>query len=164
MSVIGKEDQYSGDKILIDNPCKSKIDNLYRQIKELKLENEVIFMDFIPDDDVILFSNGSDVFVYPSWFEGFGLPVLEAIACGAPIVASNVSSIPEILYDGVILVDPKNILSIAEAIEKLLKNNQYRIKIIQKGLERAKKFKWEETAIQTLEVYKKIVQDCFLKK
>jgi glycosyltransferase involved in cell wall biosynthesis len=129
---------------------------IFKVIKRLKLENEVIFTGFIPDNDVPLFLNGADVFVYPAWFEGFGLPVLEAIACGTPVVASNVSSIPEILNNGAILVDPKNILSIAGGIEKFLKNEQYRIKTSRKGLERAKKFKWEETAIQTLEVYKKI--------
>ncbi|MBI4655128.1 MAG: glycosyltransferase family 4 protein, partial [Elusimicrobia bacterium] len=94
--------------------------------------------------------------VYPSLYEGFGYPPLEAMACGCPVTASNATSIPEIVGDAGILFDPYNTEEMAQAIEKVLKNPDLRQELVRKGFEQVKKFSWEKTARQTLEVYKKV--------
>ena len=96
------------------------------------------------------------MFVYPSLYEGFGLPVLEAMSCGTPVVTSNISSMPEIIGDAGLLVDPTNINSLAENIEKLILSNSLRDSLRQLGISRAATFSWERTARETLNVYTQI--------
>jgi glycosyltransferase involved in cell wall biosynthesis len=101
---------------------------------------------------VILY-NGAALFVFPSLYEGFGLPALEAMACGTPVVASNISSIPEVLGEAALYVDPYNIGELVSNIHHLLISSQLRQKMISRGLERAKLFSWEKTAKDTLTLY-----------
>jgi glycosyltransferase involved in cell wall biosynthesis len=105
---------------------------------------------------VALFYSKADVFVYPSHYEGFGLPVLEAMTLGAPVITSNTSSIPEVTGDAAILIDPGESVQLAEAILKAISDSQLRQDLITKGRERAKLFSWERTAKETLNAYKSL--------
>ncbi|MDI6840307.1 MAG: glycosyltransferase family 1 protein [bacterium] len=124
-------------------------------LSEIK-DNDVIFTNYVSIDELFLLYNGAEVFVLVSFYEGFGLPILEAMKCGVPIIASNVSSIPEILSDAGIKVSPHNVEEIKDAIIKVIENRNLREELIDKGIERSKLFTWELSAKKTLEVYKKV--------
>jgi len=128
-------------------------DEIFETIKELKLEDKVIFTGYVPDDTIPLLMNGAEVFVYPSFYEGFGLPPLEAMSCGTPVISSNISSIPEVVGDAGILINPKDIEELSDAITRTLNNGDLKRQLISRGLQQAKKFSWEKTAKETLEVY-----------
>lgn len=123
----------------------------------LGLQDRVIFTGYVPEEDLPLLYNGACLFVYPSIYEGFGIPVLEAMACGTPVITSNVSSIPEVAGDAALLVDPYDIQAIAQAIEKLLGDEELKGKMKHAGLKQARQFSWEKMALLTLEVYKEIL-------
>lgn len=125
-------------------------------VESLGLVDEVIFTDFIPETDLPTHYSGAEALVFPSLYEGFGFPVLEAMACACPVITSNTSSLPEVAGEAGIMVDPQNINSLAEAMSKVLTDGKLRNNMIRKGLEQAKGFSWEKTAEQTLEVYHKV--------
>lgn len=129
--------------------------DIFNLVKELKLEKEIIFTGHVVRKDLVSLYNVAKIFVYPSLYEGFGLPVLEAMACGTPVVTSNVSSLPEIAGDSAVLVNPYEIEELAGAMFSLLRNGKLRKKFSEKGLERAKLFSWDKTAIKTLEAYQR---------
>jgi len=121
-------------------------DDIFRKVKKLKLEKEILFTGYVPEDDLPFLYNGAEVFVYPSLYEGFGLPPLEAMSCGCPVVTSNVSALPEIIGDGGILVNPLNTEELAQAILKVIKDRDLRRGLVKRGLERVKMYSWEKTA------------------
>ena len=125
-------------------------------VEGLSLSREVIFTDFVPEADLPAYYSGAEVFALPSLYEGFGFPVLEAMACGCPVITSNNSSLPEVVGEAGIMVNPSNINNLAQAIRQVLTNDKLRDEMVTRGLEQAKKFSWEKTARQTLEVYKKV--------
>ena len=127
-----------------------------RFVESLGLVDEVIFTDFIPGTDLPTHYSGAEALVFPSLYEGFGFPVLEAMACACPVITSNTSSLPEVAGEAGIMVDPNNTNSLAEAMSRVLTDGKLRNNMIRKGLERAKGFTWEKTAEQTLEVYHKV--------
>ena len=100
----------------------------------------------------------ASLFVYPSLYEGFGIPPLEAMGYGCPVVCSNTSSIPEVVGDAAILFDPYSLDSISNAIETVLTNNHLRSSLISRGFEQIQKFSWKKCADETLDVYKKVLQ------
>ncbi|MFC1511043.1 glycosyltransferase family 4 protein [Candidatus Margulisiibacteriota bacterium] len=116
-------------------------------------EQDVIFTGYVPAKDLPAVYNLAEVFVFPSLYEGFGLPVLEAMACGVPVVTSNVSSLPEVAGEAALLANPNSAEAIAEQVLKLLKDPSLRESMINKGLARAKLFTWEKCARETLKVY-----------
>ncbi len=125
-------------------------------LRRLGLENNVIFAGYVPGEDLPGIYNLAKIFVYPSKYEGFGLPLLEAISCGVPVIASNISSIPEVVGDACVLVvhdDPKDF---SRNIYELLTDKELRLKMISKGFERAKLFSWEKVAKETLKVYERV--------
>lgn len=126
-----------------------------RTIKELELSNSVILTGYVPQADLPALYSGALCFVYPSYFEGFGLPPLEAMKCGVPVVVGNKTSLPEIVGDAGVLVDPFDVDAIAAGIEKVAFDSNLRAQLRVKGLERSRIFNWRETARQTLAVYKK---------
>lgn len=136
-----------------------KYENVFATITELKLENEVAILGYVPDDDLLLFYNAADVFVYLSVYEGFGLPPLEAMACGVPVITSNVSSLPEVVDGAGLLVNPKDISNITTVLERTLCDFSLRENLIKKGLERSAEFKWEKTAEETFEVYRAVYEN-----
>ncbi len=122
-------------------------------LRELRLEKEVLILENVERSDVPGLYNGASLFVFPSLLEAFGIPPLEAMACGVPVVVSNATAIPEIVGDAAIFVDPYDISSIAEAMNKVLSDAELQKKLVEKGLQRVKQFSWEKTAKQTLAVY-----------
>jgi glycosyltransferase involved in cell wall biosynthesis len=135
------------------DPRYPKIDQL---IKKLHLEDRVVITGFVKESDMPLLYNSADVFIFPSLYEGFGLPVLEAMACGTPVLCSNFSSLPEVAGDATLMFDPNDKNSLIEGIENLLSDEKLKKDLSEKGLKRAKLFSWEKTAQQTLEVYREI--------
>jgi len=124
--------------------------------RESGIRERVLFTGFIPDEDLPELYNAAEVFVYPSLYEGFGLPVLEAMACGIPVITSNVSSMPEVAGDAGILVDPRSTADLAQALDRVLADSTLRKQMREKGLERSRLFSWEKTARQTLEIYRQV--------
>lgn len=132
-------------------------DEIFSKVKELGLEKKVIFTGFVPDEELPAFYQGAQCFVLPSLYEGFGIPALEAMAYGCPVVASNVSSLPEVIGEAGIFVNPESIESIAQGIEKVLKlKPSEREKLVKRGKEQVKKFTWQKCAKETLKVLKEI--------
>lgn len=125
--------------------------------KEVRINKNVKLMGTVPEEDLPILYSQADLFVFPSIYEGFGLPVLEAMACGTPVITSNASSLPEVSGQAARLVDPHDISEIANSISYVLSNNPIRKKMIDQGLQWAKNFTWEKTAQRTYELYKNIV-------
>ncbi|MGE5632450.1 MAG: glycosyltransferase family 4 protein [Caulobacteraceae bacterium] len=128
---------------------------LWKLTEELELCDYVKFLNFVPTADLPYFYNGAEVYVYPSLYEGFGLPPLEAMQCGTPVVTSNVSSIPEIVGDACKLINPYSVDDIADSILSLLSDGDEWHKYSLMGREKAKEYSWQKTALKTMEVYKK---------
>jgi len=133
-----------------------KVEKIFAKVKQLKLEDRVVFTGFVADDDLPLLMNAAALLAFPSLYEGFGIPPLEAMACGTPVVASNTSSIPEVVGDAALLFDPYNVEEITEAMYRVLTDEQLRDKLRQRGIERVKQFSWENAARETLQVYKEV--------
>lgn len=126
------------------------------EVEALGLEERVVLLGRVAGELLPALYNGARCFVYPSLYEGFGLPVLEAMACGVPVVTSNSSSLPEVAGDAAILVDPYDVMGIAEAVEQVLMDDDRVTTLRERGLERAARFTWEATARETLKVYEKL--------
>lgn len=131
-------------------------DEIFQLIKKLKLENKIIFTGYVPDEELVSLYSSAKLFVYPSFYEGFGLPVLEAMACQCPVITSNISSMKEIAENAAILVNPNNVKEIEKAMEQILKNKDLQKELIKKGLKRAKEFTWKNTARKSLECYEEL--------
>jgi glycosyltransferase involved in cell wall biosynthesis len=129
---------------------------LQRIIANLGIEERVVFTGHVNDDDLPGLISGAELFVYPSLYEGFGLPILEAMACGTPVVTSNLSSMPEIAGDAAVLVSPHDVEQIADAVEQVLSSTDLQASLIEKGFLRASSFSFERMARETLAVYTKI--------
>lgn len=122
-------------------------------VHSLALADEVIFTGFVDDEDLPHLYCGAQLFVFPSLYEGFGLPILEAMASGVPVVTSNTASMPEVAGDAAMLVDPHDPLALAEAMARVLAEDPLRQALTRKGLVRARCFTWERTAQRTLALY-----------
>ncbi|MBI3814825.1 MAG: glycosyltransferase family 4 protein [Nitrospinae bacterium] len=122
------------------------------------IKGRIVFTDFVPDGDLLYLYNGANIFVYPSFYEGFGLPPLEAMACGCPVVVSNVASLPEACGDAAYYINPYNINSIAEGIYKVITDGNLKQELIQKGLKQVKMFNWDKTAKQYLSILEDVIQ------
>jgi len=132
-----------------------RYEEILKNIRETEMEEEVVLTGYVKDEDLPYFYNAASLFVFPSLYEGFGLPLLEAMACGLPIVASNRSSIPEVVDNAGVLFDPYNVQEMADTMEKVLSDENLRDDLRQKGLNRVKLFTWEKAARETLTVYEK---------
>ncbi|MCZ7569698.1 MAG: glycosyltransferase family 4 protein [Ardenticatenaceae bacterium] len=126
---------------------------LFAEIERLGLGDAVIHLGFVPQDELVVLYNGAAVFVFPSLYEGFGLPPLEAMACGTPVITSTTSACAELATDAALLVDPTDELAIAEALRQVLTDSDLAADLRQRGLARVAAFSWEQTAEQTLAVY-----------
>lgn len=127
---------------------------IMRRADALGLRTRVIFCGFVPDEGLPALLTGATLFALPSLYEGFGLPVLEAMACGTPVVTSDRSSLPEVAGDAAHLVDPKSPEAIADGIRRVLHDDPYRAELRRRGFDRAHAFRWELTARQTVAVYR----------
>jgi glycosyltransferase involved in cell wall biosynthesis len=125
-------------------------------VQELGIEERVVFTGWVPEEDKPALYSGARALVFPSLYEGFGLPPLEALACGTPVIASNRGSLPEIVGDGGLLLEPDDVEGLAGAMEKLLNDESLWGDLREKGLAHAARFSWEKTARETLAVYQEI--------
>ncbi len=130
--------------------------DVFAHLKQTGMEGRVDFLGYVPDADLPALMAASDAFVFPSLYEGFGLGPLEAMACGAPVVASNTSSMPEILGDAALYVNPSDTADIAIGIERVLTNRELREELRAKGIAQAAKFSWTRAAEETLKVYEAV--------
>ena len=130
-----------------------KTQEIYRRIERSPLRSAIVLTGAVDEQDLPQLYNGASVFVYPSLYEGFGLPVLEAMACGIPVVTSNVSSLPEVIGDAGLAVNPEDPEALAGALHQLLTNESLRDALGQKGQQRAQQFSWDRTARETLRTY-----------
>ena len=127
-----------------------------RLVEELKLEKKVRFLGRVSDLELVTLYSLADVFAFPSFVEGFGVPPLEAMACGAPIITSNTSSLPEVVGDAALLINPHNTGELSGAIIRILENKQLQEELRQKGYERVKEYTWSASAHKMLSVYQKL--------
>ncbi len=121
-----------------------------------RVEHVVRFLGFLPFETLRVFYQSAAVFAFPSLYEGFGLPPLEAMACGTPVVTSNVSSLPEVAGEAAVLVNPENVFDIARGLREALLDEGLRRELIRRGMQQARRFSWEATARQVLEVYREV--------
>lgn len=131
-------------------------DELFSKINKLKIKERIRFLGFVPDQDLPFLYSGAEMFVYPSFYEGFGLPVIEAMACGCPVITSNISSMKEIAEGASVLVDPNDSESISSAINLLLSNKKLKNELIASGLKRAKMFNCLSLAEKTFRGYQEL--------
>jgi len=129
--------------------------SLASSIQDLNLSRFVHFLFKVPNEDLVFLYNEASLFVFPSLYEGFGLPVLEAMACGTPVIAANTSSIPEVSGDAALLVDARDPQGMSAAMARVLSDNILASEMVQKGLKRNALFSWEKCARETLMVYNK---------
>jgi glycosyltransferase involved in cell wall biosynthesis len=130
---------------------------LFGLVEELGLKDHILFPGFVPQSDVTLWYAASETFVYPSLYEGFGLPPLEALACGTPVVTSTASSLPEVVGDAALLVPPDDPTALADALRRLLADTGLRAEMRARGLARAARFTWLRTAEATVDVYNRVL-------
>lgn len=132
-------------------------ENYKLMINELSLQEDVKLLGYVPDQFLPILFSASELFVFPSLYEGFGLPPLEAMAYGVPVISSNMDTMVEVLEEAAIYFDPNSPDEMAEKIKLMLTNPSLCIEMGEKGLEQAKKYTWEETARQTLQVYQSVL-------
>lgn len=143
-------------QLVIAGPHGPATQEVIQKIKELSLERDVILTGQVSREDLPLLYTGASLFVFPSLYEGFGFPPLEAMASGTPVIASNTGSIPEVIGENGFLIDPYNLDKMAEAIYMALTDDNLRESLRRKGLSHCKKFTWEQAASQVLQIYREL--------
>ena len=128
------------------------------QVMDKGLEDDAVIFDYVPNDELHSLYAGAEAFVYPSLYEGFGMPPLEAMARGTPVIASSAPSIPEVVGRAALMVDPRNPEQIAGALVRISEDRRFRAELVDRGLERVKLFSWDKTAHKTLALYRKLLQ------
>jgi glycosyltransferase involved in cell wall biosynthesis len=153
---IQEHPAYQDLRLLIIGDEISRYPALRHAVIHSRVEDTVRFLGFLPIDTLRAFYQAASAFVFPSLYEGFGLPPLEAMACGTPVVCSNVSSLPEVVGDAAEIVNPENVFDIARGMREVLLNPQRRSQLVERGFEQARRFSWERTAQQVLDAYEEI--------
>ncbi|MCI5149533.1 MAG: glycosyltransferase family 1 protein [Candidatus Electrothrix sp. MAN1_4] len=143
-------------KLVIAGMKDFKYQEIFDTVENLQMADEVIFTGRIAQKDLPGLYNGADVFVYPSFAEGFGIPPLEAMSCGTPVVCSNTSSLPEVVGRAAVTIDPHDIEGLSNALYEVLTNDDLKLRLRQKGLQRAKKFSWHRSAEIALKCYEQV--------
>ena len=144
-------------QLVLVGKIDKKSPEVLETIQKLNLRSDVILTGYVPDDELPYMYQGSELFVFPSLYEGFGLPPLEAMASGIPVIASNSSAIPEILGDAAKYFDPFSIEDIAKTIVEVMTNFSLRKRLRNAGLKQANKYSFDKMARETLKVYKEIL-------
>jgi glycosyltransferase involved in cell wall biosynthesis len=133
-------------------------DECLAAVEECGVQDSVIFTGYLPDEELAAFYRGADLFVFPSLYEGFGLPLLEAMACGLPVVTSNLSSLPEVAGEAALLVDPYDVESLSAAMRRVLTEPGLGQELGRRGREQVRRFSWRRCAEETLAVYRKVAE------
>lgn len=134
-------------------------EDIYKLVEKLNLKDKIKFLKLIPEEELPIFYNLAKIFVYPSLYEGFGFPVLEALSCGTPVITSNTSSLPEVVGNAAIMVNPLDTKVLAEKMYEVLTNRELQLKLKKAGIKRAKEFSWEKTAKETLKIYEEVFEE-----
>lgn len=154
-----KQEKNIENKLIIVGKGKPPyIDEVRKKINSYNLGDEVLIFENVPQKKLVELYCGAELFVFLSFYEGFGLPPLEAMACGCPVITSNAASLPEVAGEAGIMIDPYNIDEMKQSIYRVLTESELRRQMIEKGLRRVKLFSWEKTVKKTLEIYGAAVQ------
>jgi glycosyltransferase involved in cell wall biosynthesis len=153
---LTKDPLYRDLRLIIIGDQISKNSALRHAVIQSRVEDTVRFLGFVPIETLRVFYQAAAAFVFPSLYEGFGLPPLEAMACGTPVVTSHVSALPEVVGDAACIVNPENVFDIARGIRELLLDRELRGTLIRRGFEQLKLFSWEKSAAQVLETYQEV--------
>lgn len=145
--------RYADLRLIIIGDEISRYPQVRRTVIRSRVENSVRFLGFVPFETLRIFYASATAFVFPSLYEGFGLPPLEAMASGTPVVASSVSSLPESTGDAAMLVNPENVFDIARGIQEVLLDERLRLELIERGWQQAQKFRWDRTAREVVKIY-----------
>ena len=145
-------------KLVLVGKCAWLYDETLRTLEKAGVKDTVVVTGYVPENDLPALYSGALCFVYPSYFEGFGLPPLEAMKCGAPVIVGDRTSLPEVVGDAALSVDPFDIEAIAAAITRLVNNSALRHELSVRGQERARMFSWQHTARETLKVYTEVAK------
>lgn len=145
--------RHSGYKLVIVGKKGWKFKETEKTLDQYKMKDEVIFPGYVKGDELHKLYKLARAFVFPSLYEGFGIPPLEAMASGCPVVSSNVASLPEVVGDAGLLIDPKNSYKMAEAVADLIDNDTVRNTMVERGYKQAEKFTWEKSARAALEIF-----------
>lgn len=146
-------------KLVILGKHGKSYDMYKERTRVLNIEDKVLFPGFIPVEHMPYFYNAAQLFIYPSFYEGFGLPSVEAMSCGIPVIASNITSIPEVVQDAAVLINPYDTDEICESMYRVLTDKELRDDLISKGLSRVSELSWDKTALNTLQSYKSILEN-----
>jgi glycosyltransferase involved in cell wall biosynthesis len=148
---------FSNLKLLLIGDSAEEHSDLRRAVLRSRLQGEVRFLGFVPHSVLRVFYSRASAFLFPSLYEGFGLPPLEAMAHGAPVLTSSVSSLPEVFSQAALMVNPENIFEIARGIKQILTEDDLRETLVRRGYELVQKYSWERSAEQVREVYRSVV-------
>ena len=154
---LALKNQALGHRLVLAGKRGWLCESFFKKLRELGLEGEVIFPGFVPDEDLPGLYSAADLFVFPSLYEGFGLPVLEAMACGTPVVCSDTSSLPEVAGEAALLASPTDVRALIVAMRRALTDESLRTEMRAKGLAQASQFTWERTAKETLAIYRQVL-------
>ncbi len=156
---LAKEDAFSDLKLIIIGDEVSKNPDIRRAVIRSGMQHDVRFLGYVSIDVLRIFFDMAKVFVFPSLYEGFGLPPLEAMAHGTPVVASNTSALPEVVGNAALLVNPENVFEISRALQRVLTDQSLRERMKAAGIEQAQKFSWEASVRRMLGVYEQVVAE-----
>lgn len=157
-ALLKKQKDFDNIKLVIAGKKGWLFESIFDLVNKLGLNNQVIFTDYVDEIDKPIIYNMAKLFVFPSLYEGFGIPVLEAMASSVPVITSNVSSLPEVAGDAAILVDPKDIGGIAKNMIKILSDDHFKNELVRKGHTQAQKFTWEASAEKLYNIYKEVMK------
>ena len=155
-SELAKDGRFADLKLIIIGDDLSSHPRLRRTVIRSGVQNDVRFLGFVPIEVLRIFYDVAKVFVFPSLYEGFGLPPLEAMAHGTPVVTSNTSSLPEVTGNAALLVNPENVFEIQRALQRALLDSALRVRMKQRGIEQAQRFSWETSVARILQVYREV--------
>jgi len=155
-SELAKDGQFPDLKLIIIGDDLSSHPRLRRTVVRSGVQNEVRFLGFVPIEVLRIFYDVAKIFVFPSLYEGFGLPPLEAMAHGTPVVTSNTSSLPEVVGTAALVVNPENVFEIRRALQKALCDSELRSRMKQRGYEQAQRFSWTNSVSRILEIYREV--------
>lgn len=145
-------------KLVLAGHVPSKGANLFKQVESLNLGKRVLFTGYLSDDEMVLFLQNATAFIFPSLYEGFGIPVLEAMLAGVPVACSNAASLPEVAGNAALLFDPLVVEEIAMTIRRLVNEPDLRTELVRKGYQNVARFSWKTTAEKTLRVYETLIR------
>jgi glycosyltransferase involved in cell wall biosynthesis len=159
--LVHRDNPSSGAELVIVGYLRKDIPEFESTLRDIRRRNEgikITLAGYLSDSEILSLYKEADVFVYPSLYEGFGLPILEAMACGCPVIASNVSALPEVVGDAGLLVDPYDVEALAHAMSTVLQDDDLKMEMSRKGIAQAQKFSWEKAGAEMLAVCEEVAE------